>query len=468
MRHNKRHDAKEKEERPGLDSPKTISVIIATWLVALLLALVPFHGFLTVWGASLGGNYTILRAWNTVCLVLLFCICLVWLVRDRVMLKRYFRNWLVWAITVFCVLQLLFAVHGYYSHTVDITSIFLGLILNMRGPIFLLCTLLVMYRTHWPIERFLKISIGAGILVASFAVLQFTVLPHTFLSHFGYSEATIRPYETINNNQQYIRVASTTRGVNPLGAYMSMLIIVLAALWLKAKPRLWLTIVLLLMTGAMIVSFSRSAWLGTIFAAGFLVLLSLRTKKDWYVIAAMTIVVLSVLLVTYSKLAHSPTVQNIVLHTQAGSKSDQDSNNARIGAFLQSIREVSHEPFGRGVGSAGPASVHNSAAPGRMAENYFVQIAQETGWFGLAVYLGMLGIIAQQLFYFRQSNLVKGLLASFIGLALVNFLSYAWSDDTLVFTWYGLTGLVMGYAIWRGTYQRAIVALDNIPRRGEN
>src|SRR6185312_11612434 len=105
-------------------------------------------------------------------------------------------------------------------------------------------------------------------VVIIFALLQFLALPYDFLSHFGYGVNTIFPYETINHNLNHLRVASTLRGANPLGAYLVLVMSTALALLLKSKPKrlseiIWLGAALL----AMFFSFSRSAWIGLIVSA---------------------------------------------------------------------------------------------------------------------------------------------------------------------------------------------------------
>ena len=80
-------------------------------------------------------------------------------------------------------------------------------------------------------------------------------------------------------------------------------------------------------------------------------------------------------------------VQNALFHTQDHSASSVSSNDAHVSAFRSGVTDVLQQPLGDGPGTAGPASVYNSDHPARIAENYYVQIAQETGWLGLALFL---------------------------------------------------------------------------------
>lgn len=431
---------------------------LANWIIAAIIALVPFQGFLTVYGASLGANYTLLRMWNDIALILLFGICVAWYARDATLRERLNNSYIALAIAVFTVVQICFALRGLALGTVSGTAMIVGLALNIRGPIFLLCCLILVKYSSWSLSRWIRIAISSAIVVAAFAVLQFTVLPKDFLVHFGYGSTTILPYETINSNESYLRFASTTRGVNPLGAYMAIMIPIIVALWAKLRPKASWLIIIALMTGALIASFSRSAWIGC--AVSLLCILAARftSRRDWLWVGGIAVGVLVVLMLGFAMFSKSTVLQNVLLHTDDKSSIKVDSNDARYDALLGTVREIVHEPLGRGVGSAGPASVHNTKAEPRMAENYFLQITQETGWFGLFAYLAMLYIVGMQLWKLRRQRIALGLFAAFVGALIINILSFAWTDDTLAFTWYGLAGLVLGVWVWRREESHATLA----------
>jgi len=427
---------------------------VANWLTAAIIALVPFQGFLTVFGASLGANYTLLRMWNDIALVILFGICLFWFIRDSALRGRLKDSYIALAVAVFAIVQVCFMLRGLALGTVGGSAALLGLALNIRGPMFLLCCIVLVKYSSWPIRRWLRTAFGSAIIVAAFAVLQFTVLPKDFLTHFGYASATILPYETINSNESYLRFASTTRGVNPLGAYMAIMIPLLVALWVKLRPKITWSIVVALMFGAMAVSFSRSAWIGCAVSLMYILALRLKTRKNWLWAGGIATAIAIILGFSFAALSNSKMVQNVLLHTESNSNIAEDSNDVRYSALRSTLHEVTHEPLGRGVGSAGPASVHNTKAKPRMAENYFLQITQETGWFGLFAYLAMLYVVGMQLWKLRDQKLAVGLFAAFIGVVVINMLSYAWTDDTLAFTWYGLAGLVLGTWVWHQEQSR--------------
>jgi O-antigen ligase len=274
-------------------------------------------------------------------------------------------------------------------------------------------------------------------------LLQYLVLPYDFLKHFGYSAGTIYPYETINHNVNYIRVMSTLRGANPLGAYLVVLLSVLAAMYLRSKKKpVWQ---ILLGVGAgltLVLSFSRSAWIGAVLSGFVLVWLLSKTQRARQLMLAAVIVCGLVAVGILLAFRHNTTFQNTFFHTSDHSTIATSSNQGHESALKSGVRDMLHEPLGRGPGTAGPASVYNDH-PGRIAENYFIQIAQETGWIGLGLFVAVNVLIGKTLWHRRDDPLALGLLAALIGVSFVNLLSHAWVDETLAYLWWGLAGIAL-------------------------
>jgi O-antigen ligase len=286
-----------------------------------------------------------------------------------------------------------------------------------------------------------------AMMVAAFAILQFLVLPADFLRHFGYGPATISPYETINHNIQHIRVASTLRGANPLGAYLLVPISVVAVAFFRQKrQRLNLALLGCGLFLALLFSFSRSAWIGAALAvttAAWLSFKSERVRKNiGWVLAGILIVGTILTLILRNNLSF----ENAVFHTDKNSKAAVSSNQGHTAAFKSAAKDIAHQPLGNGVGSAGPQSVYNNR-PARVAENYFLQVGQEAGILGLILFIAITIVIGKLLYEKRAETLALALFASLIGLCFVNLLSHAWEDDTLAYVWWGLAAISLSPAI---------------------
>jgi len=267
-------------------------------------------------------------------------------------------------------------------------------------------------------------------------------LPRDFLSHFGYNSNTIAPYETINHNVHYIRIESTLRGANPLGAYLLIPISLLTVLIVRGKRGWQYVAFLLAAVLALYFSFSRSAWLGAVLSIGLILLISLRSRqaKRWIAtLACLGLVIIGGLALNSR---HNIRLENILLHTQTHSAIKTTSDEGHATALKAGLHDLLHQPLGHGPGSAGPASIYNNH-PARIAENFYVQIGQETGWLGLGLFLLINGGVGYLLWVRRSDPLALSLFASLIGLSLINLLSHAWADDTLAYVWWGLAGIAM-------------------------
>jgi hypothetical protein len=412
-------------------------------LTMIILLLVPFHAFLTVWASSIIGHYIALRLWKEVFLVLCIVGVLYLLFTDRKIRTHTLPRRLVQIILFYALLNLIWGLIAFNQHDVTAKALGYGLIVNLRFLAFFLVTWSVALRmkrlrVHW---QWLVLWSAAGVVI--FGLLQAIVLPHDFLRHFGYGDATIPAFETINHNQHYIRIASTLRGANPLGAYLLIPISLLTVMMIR-RGRNWK--LALFLAGAAIVlffSFSRSAWVGaalSILTVLLLSRLSAKTQKIALAVVAVVIFAGAATVATYKNNVH---FQNFVLHTQHNSAIKTTSNEGHLEALEDGAKDVEKDPLGDGPGTAGPASYYNTGHQTKIAENYYVQVAQETGVIGLILFLLINVGVGYLLFLRRDDPLALSLFASLIGLAFINLLSHAWTDDTLAYVWWGLAGVAM-------------------------
>jgi hypothetical protein len=422
------------------------STKVANYLIAAILMIAPFHGFLTVWGASLVGHYTLLRAWSAVLLLILAGCAVVWSLRSKATRQWLVRDRLVRMVVLFALLTVLWTVVPLLTGKVSLGAACLGIFQDLRFWLFFLLVSLVARRSNWLLQHWQQIVLGPALVVAAFAVLQLTVLPDDFLKHFGYSAATIESYETINNDDAYPRFASTLRGANPLGAYLVVITGLLAAFYARRWRGAYWEILAALTAGALLASFSRSAWIGAAVAV-FVVIItrSMRAKKTkqlW--LASLGMLFLTGL--TFTAFHSNPHVQNALFHTSDNSKVEVSSNDQRSSALSTAALDVLDHPLGGGVGSAGPASVHNTHGETKLAENYILQIGQEMGWVGLILFVSLLVMVWRRLWQRKDDPLALACLATLLGLAVVNLLSHAWADDTLAYVFWGLTAIALSSA----------------------
>lgn len=411
-------------------------------LISVILVLVPFHAFLTVWLASNFGHYTAFRLWKEGVLLGSSLGVLYLLLTDIKIRSHTLSRRLVWLIIAYCGLLLGSGLLALHNHSVTPKALGYGLISDTRFLVFFLFCWMVALRTARLHNNWQRLLLWPAIVVIAFGLLQMLLLPNDFLRHFGYGSQTIAPFETINHNAFYLRIQSTLRGSNPLGAYLVVPLSVLTVLIVRGQRR-WQRLVLLL-AGLLALgfTFSRSAWLGAAIALGLAAVLGARSasaRRRFIYLGLAGVVALAGFGLA---IRHNSRYQNVVFHTETNTTAPQSSNQGHASALQAGLRDIVHQPLGRGTGTAGPASFYNNHQT-RIAENYFLQIGQEVGLLGLTLFMLITGAVGYLLWSHRADPLALSLFASLVGLSVINLLAHAWADDSLAYIWWGFAGIAM-------------------------
>ena len=420
--------------------------IVAGLCVAIFI-LIPFHAFLTIWAADTFGHYTAWRLWKEVLLAIAAILVWITLLADKPLRQTFVSDWLMRLIGIYAALVLALGYIAYLAGGVTRTALADGVVLDLRFLLFFVVTWVLTRKNSVLYMNWRKLLVGPALVVIGFGLLQRFVLPYDVLKHFGYGPATIDPYETIDQKQAYLRVQSTLRGANPLGAYLVVILSALATLVTRVKAR-WSKIAWAVIGLATLVvlffTYSRSAWLGTMISVGMLTALGIRNRKHLWrmgilVVVSVVIVFAGVLI----GLRNNDHVQNTFFHTDEHSRSSTSSNYGHFQALKDGLDDMVQQPLGGGTGTAGPASAHNTGKPARIAENYFVQIGQETGFIGLGLFLAINSLVAIRLWRREYDSLSRILLSSLVGISVICLLSHAWTDDTLAYIWWGFAGVAI-------------------------
>lgn len=418
---------------------------ILSWVssfVLVILLLMPFHAFLTVWLSQIFGHYTALRLWKEVLLLIGGLGMLLLVTLDHKIRSHTLPRRLVQIILVYMLVNLIWGIVALHNKDATAKALGYGWIIDLRMPLFFLIAWAVTLRTKRIQQEWRWALLVPLAIVSVFALIQEFFLTPRFLEHFGYSKYTILPFQYVNNNHDFLRVQSTLRGANPLGAYL-LIPMALLTLYLMRGRRHWRYVALLITSlGALYFSFSRAAWIGYILIVIVLATLEHTAFVRRHLLWIVTVVVVAIVSLAIG-VGHNSEIQNIVLHTQQNSKYKTTSDATHTSALKSGLHDIVHQPLGRGPGTAGPASVYNGKHPARIAENYFIQVGQETGWIGLALFLLINAGVGYLLWLRRADPLALALFASLIGLSFVNLLSHAWADDTLAYLWWGLAGIAM-------------------------
>ncbi len=431
-------------------SRNKLSIRLLEISIAIILVLIPFHATLTVWLSSIFGHYTILRLWKEGLLAIMFVIALRLAYQNKKLWDWLKHSWLQRLFIVYLLLHLILGVVALSRHEVTYEAFGYALIINLRLMVFFWICLVASVHSNLLKKNWQKLLLIPAAVVVAFALPQHFLLPADFLRHFGYNSRTILPYDTIDQNNQYVRVQSTLRGPNPLGAYLVIIITALSVLFLRARLNSRRAVLALYGLASVIVlyyTYSRSAWAAVALAVGLILwIVAIKGSARW----VAGIIVLLILIVgggIFIKERHSARFESTILHTSPQIKTQQTSNGNHLSAVEIGLGDVIHQPQGRGPGTAGPASSYNTTHNPRIAENYYVQLGQEVGVLGASIFIAINIIIARVLWNRRSDSLALILLCSLAGISLVNMLSHAWTDDTLAYVWWGLAGIAVAPVI---------------------
>lgn len=327
-----------------------------------------------------------------------------------------------------------------------------GLFINLRYFLFFVLVYLALRLYPQLYCTFVTVFVGGALVVTVFAILQVTVLPNDFLKHIGYGESTIMPYLTVDQNEDYVRINSTLRGPNPLGAYTAIVLAAVTAFVVRAKRTLAVRdkVVLWTLGGggavALWASYSRSAALAALIAVGlvlFLVHGRRASKMVWVGLGVVGLIVGGSLVV----FKDTQLVSQVILHEDPLEGNDVNSNDGHADSLAEGTARMLRQPLGGGIGSTGSASLMTDEP--LIIENQYLFVAHETGWLGLVIYVAICCLVLVEAWRHRAHWLALAVLASGVGLMLAAMVLPVWADDTVSLIWWGLAGLVLALPLER-------------------
>jgi hypothetical protein len=418
---------------------------VQKYLVYAALALfiyMPFHIFLALWLSAFTGG---LDAWKIAKDV--FTAALTLISVALVFATQKHTRLYVWLVG----LTALYGLHHLgimFFTNQPLDTGFLSTTYNVR----LFCFLLIGYSVALLVPKqfnarlLVRLLIITSTAICLIGIAQY-LLPKDIMTHFGYSlERGVKPMFFIDDKLDLPRIMSTIRDPNSLGAFLILPITILAQAlvrgW-KTRRRMLLSGLLILHVWALFLTFSRSAFgativsLGVAFALGYQKQIRAFTKRYSYLIIAGAMI----LFVGAFALRDQYFVQNVIFHADESTQLD-DPQELRVSLVQRGIDGIIGKPLGNGPGTAGLPSVHNENG-GLLPENYFVQIGYEVGVFGLTLFLVLLGYIFWQLWQRRADQIVQALLASFVGLFLMNMVLMTWANEAVACAWFMLAGTAL-------------------------
>lgn len=414
--------------------------------IYILLLLIIFGGIvlqapISVGFGTLFPHYQlVIKAWAEILMTLASGVVLILLARTRQF--AILKDPILILAFVYVVLHIILLPVFWHGVSASVS----GLIIDLRYIVFFgfMYIALRLYPNYRPL--FIKTGVVAASAVLLFALLQVTILPVDVLKYIGYNTHTIVPYLTVDQNASYIRINSTLRGPNPLGAYaLIVLTLLLAAMLRKPVIRTKLRYGLMILAiGGIIVlwaSYSRSALLAAIVSLVLVVLLaSFRriSRRTWVVSGS----VVAIVFVGIFLIGGSSFVSNVVLHDNPEGGSISKSDDGHASSLINGTKSALDNPLGSGIGSTGSASLYTQRPV--IVENQYLFIVHETGWLGLILFVALSIRIFKRLWFEKSEWLSLGVFSSGIGLLIIGLLLPVWVDDTVSILWWGLAGIALG------------------------
>jgi len=321
-----------------------------------------------------------------------------------------------------------------------------GLFIDLRYLLFFVLVYVALNLYPQLRKTFITTFFVGAFVVAAFALLQVFVLPHDVLKYIGYSKSTIAPFLTVDQNPDFIRINSTLRGPNPLGAYAVIVISLLFAFWLKLsglklqRQSLVISVIALGSAVALWASYSRSALIAAVAAILTIIvaMVGRRVSRRAWIIASIVVVLVVGALVAGRD---SNFVANVLLHNNASTGASVDSNAGHVSSLKDGVNAMVHQPLGGGIGSTGSASLYGTKP--LIVENQFLFIAHESGWIGLVLFISITFLVLRSLWRKRTDGFALGVFASGIGMVLIGLLLPVWVDDTVAIIWWGLAAIAL-------------------------
>lgn len=414
--------------RPGI-ALSTQAVINGSLLV--LVAVMPFHAFLSVWLGSIIGHQAQIQSWKEVLIIVLAGLT-GWYLACHAEARTKLRTPVVAFIAAYLVVSLLVSAVA----EPGLTPFVYGLKTNFEG--FLLFVIALSVGNGRITSKAVSLTINLGVVVAIIAVTLSVFLPPTFLSQFGYGPATIEPFRLIGPQEFGIRTPGTLGGPNQLGAFLIIPLCLLAARALKRWRWTYLLASLALLSG-IYVSYSRSAWIGTIVGLLIVSLIGL-SKRRALLVAGSAAAVMLALVTAVSLTGTDGNLGYYLFHARSGAAVQDDSTAQHALAITDAGATIRSAPLGLGLGSAGPASFQGHNA--RIPESSYLQIALETGLAGLALFLAIVVSAGLMLRRAAQNEAALGILGALAGLSVVALFLHGWADSTTNIVFWILAGAV--------------------------
>lgn len=430
---------------------------VGTVLLIVFFGYLSIHPFMTAFVGSLTESYAPIKIWKDVLVGIVAAFAVVYgLINVRVR-EKILGDQLTWLVTAYvgCTFWIFVLSRGYGDE-----SGYAGLIFNLRFIALFFIIRVFMYglagsgkQMRVSLNLLVKSVIVIGVSVALFGVVQTLILPDSSMSKLGYDGVnTISPISTIDNNIDAPRAFSTLRGPNEFGAFLIIPILLCVERFLRTRKWQYCVGVLVMFIG-LCFSHSRAAFLGLVVALTAFALIRLYKTPRKRVVTFGILGALVFFIITLLTAMNYEPARMVVFHSSSGDDSlIEGSTFDHFNAAIQGVSDVIDHPFGRGVGEAGPASFYQTDGDHpRIAENYYIQIAQEVGIVGLILFISIVALGLHRVRRMKGVPYSKSLLAGFIGLSVVALFLHTWADDPVAYVAWGMLSIILGATLQTST-----------------
>jgi hypothetical protein len=416
-------------------------------LLVIFFAYISIHPFVAAVVGSSTGNFAPIKIWKDILVTLVAVAVITYGVAKESLRKKLLEDHLIWFTALYSFLTLIvFIVSQSYENKAG----FAGLIFNLRFIALFFIVRILMYGIAKSNEKIIRVRgflskwvVIIASSIALFGVVQTVILPSDFMTHFGYNGVTtINPVSTVDDNANARRAFSTLNDANEFGAYLIIPIAFAVERLMRTKRWYYATTTAVMVLGVYL-SHSRAAILGLVAAAVIFCTPYLKRKLDrqkTILVGVGSVSLIAAILITATVY---PSVRLAVFHSSPEDSSlVQGSTFDHYSATKDGIKDALNHPLGRGVGEAGPASFyHTEDGKSRIAENYYVQIAQEVGLAGLALFITAIVIGLRQVLSTRDDAYSWSFFAGFVGVAIVAIFLHTWASDSISYIAWGLLGV---------------------------
>lgn len=342
--------------------------------------------------------------------------------------KKSRMNWLALLLVLFGLLSAIFfsptLSRGIEGFRFDLLPVLIFLLISLQN--------ISKEKTKILFKTYVVMAILAGAWAIAERFLPPNYWANLGLSFHGYGYFGFGKFSFGVLNQS----ASFIGGPNQLGSYLLPAVFIL--LYRSSVARTngektslsdrrilpWFALTVLFV--GVLLSFSRSAWVGV--CAGLLAFLLFYIKniRIKYSLLGVMAILLIGLFVAYKNV---PAVKDLLVHTSAesGGKSSQEQHGSALDSSIAELksRGTAQIFFGRGIGTAGPAAIKYS--DGVVSESWYIQLLLELGIVGLALWLVFIaGLLI------RTYKTSPALFLSLLAVSATALFLHTWADNPAI------------------------------------